>query len=237
MGKLYCTKTEGQASNGIVKDVDTVKGIITGYGASFNTVDSDNQMFLPGCFKRSLNDNASRLRFLYQHCSTMPLSLFSKIEEDKTGLLFTSDPITTTTWGQDAIKLYADGVLKEHSVGFELLASSMVDDGDGDGNDVEGITEARLWEVSPVTWGANPLTPVVGIKSAHKNNKEYIIERIHTFQKALHRGTLRDDTYTLLEIELKQWESILALAPEESTPPAEKGLFQSIAERLQTTKS
>lgn len=232
MGSLFKFKAAGQASNGLVKDIDSIKGIITGYGASFNTVDSDNQVFMPGCFKKSLTENKARLKFLYQHCTTMPLSTFSSIEEDSTGLLFTTLPISQTSYGKDAIQLYEDGVFKEHSVGFEILATEQVTI---DGDEVEGITEARLWEVSPVTWGANQNTPVVGLKGQFETEKDYIIDRIKLFQKALHRGTLRDDTYLLLEIELKQLEAILSLEPQKSTP-AEKMDFGNILKELQTTQ-
>src|SRR6202012_5602992 len=137
-----------------------------------------------------------------------------------TGLYFET-PIAKTQLGDDVLQLYRDGVYKEHSVGFEMINSQPIA---GD-EPVNVIKEAKLWEGSTVTWGANHNTPLVGIKSNYslpnthyshltsQNILDEALERSSLIYKQLHRGNLHDDTYTLLEIELKQLQALLAARP------------------------
>lgn len=210
--RVYTTKMNG----GIVKDVDSVQGIVTGYFASFNTLDSDGDVFDPSAFNKTVKENASRIMHLLQHNTMMPLAR-PELTIDSTGLFFKSK-ISKTKYGDDTIQLYLDGVYKEHSVGFEELASKSdtIDD-----DVVNRIMEVRLWEGSTVTWGANPNTPVESVKNLPLEDRIlYVKERTGLLQKALHRGTLHDDTYNLLEIELKQWDAYLALTPPQGTEAA-----------------
>ncbi len=39
-----------------IKDMDMKLGIVTGYAASFNTLDSDNDIIMPGAFSKTIRD-------------------------------------------------------------------------------------------------------------------------------------------------------------------------------------
>ena len=221
--RWYQTKSAGSNS---LKDVDTTGRTVCGYFASFNTTDSDGDMFAPGCFAKSLNENSNRIMHLLQHNTLQPIGRPSVLKEDNTGLYFET-PIAKTQLGDDVLQLYRDGVYKEHSVGFEMINSQPIA---GD-EPVNVIKEAKLWEGSTVTWGANHNTPVVGIKSSSlftnhsslltsMNILDEALERSSLIYKQLHRGNLHDDTYTLLEIELKQLQALLAARPCDHTLPA-----------------
>ncbi len=230
--RWYQTKSNG----GKLKDVDTTGRTVCGYFASFNTKDSDGDMFAPGCFAKSINENSDRIMHLLQHNTLQPIGRPSVLKEDSTGLYFET-PIANTQLGDDVLQLYRDGVYKEHSVGFEMINSSAQNwntlqqaQGDSQAEPVEAfvnvIKEARLWEGSTVTWGANANTPLTAIKSqiinlTSANILDEALERSTLIYKQLHRGNLHDDTYTLLEIEMKQLQALLAARPSDYTVPAQ----------------
>ncbi|MGP8214741.1 MAG: HK97 family phage prohead protease [Bacteroidia bacterium] len=231
--RWYQTKNAGSNS---LKDVDTTGRTVCGYFASFNTRDSDGDMFAPGCFAKSISENSERIMHLLQHNTLQPIGRPVVLKEDAQGLYFET-PIAKTQLGDDVLQLYRDGVYKEHSVGFEMINSyqSSVDSGQSSvpGEQVNVIKEARLWEGSTVTWGANSNTPFTGIKTRTQNSVPLLttqnildeaLERSTLIYKQLHRGNLHDDTYTLLEIELKQLQSLLAARPSDipDTMPANK---------------
>ena len=226
----YQTKSIG----GNLKDVDTAGRTVCGYFASFNTKDSDGDMFAPGCFAKSINENGDRIMHLLQHNTLQPIGRPSTLKEDAQGLYFET-PVANTQLGDDVLQLYRDGVYKEHSVGFEMInsgQSSVVSQQSLDEEPVNVIKEARLWEGSTVTWGANANTPFRGFKSnlslpntqypilTNEDILDEALERSSLIYKQLHRGNLHDDTYTLLEIELKQLQSLLAARPFNHTSPA-----------------
>ena len=105
-----------------VKDVDTVKGIVTGYFSVFGNLDSDGDIVMPGAFKKTIKENGPdspkpRILHLYVHDSYKPLAKPHVLKEDKHGLYFES-LISQTQLGKDVIQLYQDKVLTEHSIGY-----------------------------------------------------------------------------------------------------------------------
>lgn len=228
---IFRTKPGGK-----VKDVDGASRTVTGYFASFNTDDSDGDRFAPGCFAKSLNENKSRILHLLQHNPLMPLGRPEVLKEDETGLYFETR-LANTPLANDTLQLYKDGIYNEHSVGFEMLQSSRQSSDKGKqsvGNDagagnlepvtINVITQARLWEGSTVTWGANANTPFLGLKSMEAPDIiDYVLKRSELLRKHLHRGNLTEDTYIQMEVELKQLQSLLAAVaslPEETIATA-----------------
>ena len=189
-------------SQGIIEDIDEVKGIVTGYFSAFNNIDSDGDVIVSGSYKKTIAENGpqgrNRIMHLLQHNPLMPLAKPMELMEDAKGLRFTSK-ITETSYGKDVIKLYAEGVFNEHSVGFEIIKA---DNKAG----YREIREIKLWEGSTVTWGANPNTPIESMKSWDKPKSE---EMIAKFCNILRNGDLTDESMIQLEIGLKQIENHL----------------------------
>ena len=189
-------------SQGIIEDIDEVKGIVTGYFSAFNNIDSDGDVIVSGSYKKTIAENGpqgrNRIMHLLQHNPLMPLAKPMDLMEDAKGLRFTSK-ITETSYGKDVIKLYAEGVFNEHSVGFEIIKA---DNKAG----YREIREIKLWEGSTVTWGANPNTPIESMKSWDKPKSE---EMIAKFCNILRNGDLTDESMIQLEIGLKQIENHL----------------------------
>jgi hypothetical protein len=212
MSKIYTTKS---STGAVLKDIDSKAGIITGYAASFDTLDSDGDVFTKGAFKKSISENSSRIMHLLQHDILKPIGRPTSLIEDNTGLLF-EEKLTPKQlevgYIRDTLKLYEAGVYNEHSVGFITMQDHK---GQKDSQNVNYITEAKLMEYSTVTFGANENTPLVGIKSL---KKEDATNRIDVICKALRIGDLSDDTYIKLEIELQQIKTLI-----ETLQPSTKG--------------
>jgi len=192
--------------NGMIKDVDPKKGIVTGYFSIAGNIDSDGDVIAPGAFKKTLKENYRRIKHLYQHDPFRPLSGTTdgrlKLEEDSKGLYFES-LISQTSYGRDVIQLYQDGVLDEHSIGFVTLRSS-------DRIKYRELTELKLFEGSSVTWGANELARVTDVKSMTLEN---ILDRSERTIKSLRDGRYEtDEVWDMLELHLKQLQKIFAEA-------------------------
>jgi len=201
--RAYLTKSAGDLS---LKDVDVNSRTVTGYFASFNTLDSDGDVFMPGAFSKSLNENKNRILHLLQHNPNLPLGRPNVLQEDSNGLYFETTFPEQPNGGyiEDTLKLYRDGVYNEHSVGFQLIKATS---GSSETKGANCITEAKLWEGSTVTWGANANTPFTGMKQLERAyNRKTMLE------KALHTGNYTEDTYIKLQIELTQLLTLLSHA-------------------------
>lgn len=190
----------------VVKDVDSKRGIVEGYFSTWGIVDSDGDEILPGAYKKSLQENGPgsarpRLYHLWQHSTQHPLARFTEdqsLMEDHKGLFFRSK-ISRTSYGRDALLLYEDGVVNEHSVGIQIVKNERA----GEGH--MRVLEVKLWEGSTVTWGANMNTPTTAVKDQDPTDlAEKFNERINNLSKAIKDGSYTDETFVLLELQLKQ---------------------------------
>ena len=211
-------------SEGIIEDVDDVKGIVTGYFSAFNNIDSDGDVIVSGSYKKTVAENGpqgrNRIIHLLQHNPLMPLAKPMELMEDAKGLRFTSK-ITETSYGKDVIKLYKEGVFNEHSVGFEIVKS---DNKAG----YREIREIKLWEGSTVTWGANANTPIESMKSWDKPKTEDMIAK---FCGILRNGNLTDESMIQLEIGLKQIQEHLKALDNNSVLAVESDASQFVIEQ------
>ncbi len=213
----YQTKDYG----GMMSDVDTKTRVVKAVVAVFNNLDLDNDIIVPEAVTKTIQErgpNGKKLIVnLVDHIPTLKTTLGKPtelyVEGDK---LVSVTPIVETECGEDYIKLCDAGVINQYSIGFGTIKSDMQ-------NGARIIKELKLYEYSAVLWGANPETSMIGIKSELKeqNNQETLVKRLDTLWAAFKNGTFTDDTFGLLEIQIKQiQDSILKL----STPPAAKAV-------------
>lgn len=71
-----------------ISDVDENLGIVKGYGSIFGNVDSDNDIIEKGAYARTIKNNGSRVKYLYQHDITKPIGRMKELFEDEKGLGF-----------------------------------------------------------------------------------------------------------------------------------------------------
>jgi HK97 family phage prohead protease len=193
-----------------IKDMDSNRREVAVYLAKFGNVDSDNDVIQKGAFKKSIQERGPesssnrKIAFLRHHDWEKQIGVFSKLQEDDNGL-YAVGRLGTSTMGEDAWRDYQDGIIKEHSVGFQRVSdkTKFVKD---TSNPLGGFTllqEVKLWEGSAVTFGANELTNVVSIMKSE--NKKTFIDKIsddlQTVIKALANGKGSDER--LYELEMK----------------------------------
>jgi HK97 family phage prohead protease len=187
-----------------IKDMDIKQGIVTGYFSSFNTLDSDNDIILPGSFAKSIGENGPvsskpRVKHLLNHDYAQPLGELLVLREDTKGLYYESK-IGTHDLGVDFLKMVDSNLIKEHSIGFQIMKWEKADK-----QDCRYLKELKLWEGSSLTaWGANENTPMTGVKSIGE-----ILQRQGDLTKAIANGTFTDETIKLLCSELERINKFL----------------------------
>lgn len=197
----------------MIKDIDGRKGIITGYFSMFDSVDSDGDVMKKGCFAKTLKEQGPnsvkpRIKHLLNHDPSKPLGVIYELKEDNTGLYYESK-LGTHSLGEDFVKMVDSGLVTENSFGFQTVKQTQLMPWNEwkPGEAAREILEVRLFEGSNLTaWGANHRTYNSGVKGAV--NPEQVTKRIEILLKAYKNGTFTDDTFELIEIELKQLQQL-----------------------------
>lgn len=176
---------------------------ITGYFSRFGNVDSDGDMLMPGAFVKSIkergNEGAGLIVHLADHkMDTANLLGKPKLWEATDGGMFETT-ISDTTKGNDILRLYRDGVINNHSFGFNTTKNAQK----GSYNE---ITEVKLYEVSTVVLGANSQTPFTGFKGLQPDELK---ERYDLLQKCWNDGDYSDEVFPLLKAQMKEIEQLI----------------------------
>lgn len=193
----YKIKSEGE-----ITEVDVAKRTVMGYAAKFGNIDLHGDMIMPGAFTKTIQERGpmgkNEIWFLHNHSSDSPLGKPSVLKEDNYGLYFEA-AIIDTEIGEDILKLYDNGLINQHSIGFSTIKETRVEpDANTNQKPYYQIQEVKLYEFSSVLWGANPETPFVGLKSMDAKGLQ---DRFDKLYKQLRSGNLKDETYELIEIE------------------------------------
>lgn len=132
-------------------------GILEGYASVFGVQDSDGDVITKGAFSDSIK-SGKQIKMLWQHDAREIIGKWSEIREDDNGLYVKGSLILETQKGREAYALLKAGVLDAMSVGFNIIEA-------GDGSRGRVIEKLDLWEISLVTWGANPEAKITNVKS------------------------------------------------------------------------
>ena len=116
-----------------------------------------------GSFAKTLRENANRVKILLQHRVETPIGRPLKLEETPEGL-YVRGKISDTKDGRDALVLMRDGVLDAMSIGFDPIRWEMRRHED-DGQDWRHLSEIKLWEISVVTFPADPRAVITNVHS------------------------------------------------------------------------
>ena len=109
-----------------LKDMDTQKREVSLYLSKFDAMDSDFDIIRKGSFSKSLKERGPgstsnrKIAFLRHHDWEKQIGKFLKLEEDDNGL-FAVAQLGRSTDGEDAYRDYEDGIIKEHSIGFQYI--------------------------------------------------------------------------------------------------------------------
>lgn len=196
-----------------LKDLDEGSREVVFYGSAFDVLDSDFDVIRKGAFAKSIQErgassNGRKIAHLRNHDFEHQIGDIKEISEDSYGLRVVSK-LGRSTKGQDAFLDYQDGILREHSIGFNYVQDKIkfVEQSSFAAEGHYEISEVKLWEVSGVTFGANEFTPVLDVAKGIEG-KEDLIEKLNklnlSFEKALKNGKGTDERLENLEARFKQ---------------------------------
>ncbi len=152
-----------------VKAVDDSKGIIEAYASKFGNEDSYKDIVVSGAYKRTLTSQRKSKHpwlypYLFQHDEKAILGGIQEAEEDDFGLLYQAQCNMETQLGREQYSNAKMGVLYQSSIGYDIpKGGAEYKDG------IRYLKEIRLWEISLVTFAANPEATVVDVKTANNN--------------------------------------------------------------------
>ncbi|MBN2242804.1 MAG: HK97 family phage prohead protease [Acidobacteria bacterium] len=107
----------------------------------------------PGAFTKTLQTDGSRIKLLLHHDTGRPVGRPIELKETRAGL-FLRGRLSDTGDAKDAYTLLKDGVLDSLSIGFDPIKWEMEETENKE--TIRHVKEVRLWEISLVTFPADP---------------------------------------------------------------------------------
>lgn len=198
-------------------------GYVEGYASVFGVIDEDGEVVDKGAFKKTTRERVPKnaVKFVDFHNSLTSseeiLGVVEEAEEDEHGLWFKAR-LSKTERAQNVRTKIKEGILDSLSIGYDVIDDEM-DREDG----VRHLKELRLWEVSVVSWGANPEASVTQVKQP---TGKQVLSVLENYKHELKEGrVLSQSNYSRIQSNVESireaaqdLEALLDSAePEEST--------------------
>ena len=189
---------------------DVKNRMVEGYFSAFGNKDADNDIIHKGAFLKSIQEHGPnsqtnrKIAHLAYHDVRRPIGTIKELQEDDKGLYFRSE-LGTHTEGEDFMKMYESGIIREHSIGFNYIPDK-IKKTEINGEPIWNVYEVKLWEGSAVVFGSNSETPnLSAIKSQQDLNKylEEYNERMEICIKALIDCNFSEKFNNLFHLELQ----------------------------------
>lgn len=147
----------------LIKAVDDEKGTFTGYGAVFGNRDSYGDVIVKGAFQNSLATMKPQdVKLLWQHNTMMPMGVYDDIYEDDNGLCVKGRLlIDDVEKARECYALLKAGAITGLSIGYSVNQNGSKLGADGNNY----LSDLKLWEISVVTFPANPEANVDSVKN------------------------------------------------------------------------
>jgi hypothetical protein len=227
-----------ESYNAVTKDVDMSKRTVQVVPNTFYFYDSDGDVLIKGATIKSITERGpdskapAKIKNVYAHDLKVQIGRPTLMDErivDNMNCQYAESEILNTTKGNDTLIEYQEGVIDNHSIGFQYLYDGLelvtADDSDWtkwmsvlvNPQDAEDagymfvVSEIKQFEWSPVAFGANELTPYLGVKSGNKDGMAIkVMERIDLLGKQLRHGRQSDETMYGYELEILQLKQIIS---------------------------
>lgn len=160
-----------------VKEIGEDGRTVTGFAAVFGNIDSGYDRLHKGAFKKTLRENAGRVKHLWQHdMAAPPIAVVKELREvgrddlpadvqkafpDATGGLLVARKYLDTPRGNEILTGIQSGAISEMSFAYDPLKYDFEELKGEDGTRpvmVRNLREVRLFETSDVIWGMNAAT-------------------------------------------------------------------------------
>jgi HK97 family phage prohead protease len=143
--------------------IDMEERTFKGYASTFNNVDDVGDIIESGAFTKTISERGpngtKQIKVLWQHSE--PLGMPTMMVEDSKGL-YVEGKISKTRLGDEALELMRDGVVDKMSIGFSIPGGKSEWD---QKREARIIREVKLFEFSPVTFPANEMATIDGVKN------------------------------------------------------------------------
>jgi hypothetical protein len=136
-------------------------GVFEGLASTFGNRDMAGDVIAPGAFGAALT-RPQRIKMLWQHDSRAPIGTWEHIVETAAGLAVKGRLVLEVQQAREALALLRAGAVDALSIGFSVPK---------DGASFEQhksqrrITKVDLWEISVVTFPANPKARISRVKA------------------------------------------------------------------------
>lgn len=138
-------------------------GKFKGYGSVFGVVDAYGEVVAKGAFAASLEKHrreGTLPAMLWQHDARAPIGVYGTVREDDRGLYVEGQLALDVERGREAHSLLKMGAISGLSIGFMPVRWEW-----DSKQEVMTLQEIDLWEVSLVTFPANPAARIDGVKA------------------------------------------------------------------------
>lgn len=197
-----------------------------GYASTFGNIDEVGDIIEAGAFSKSIQERGpngtKQIKVLWQHDA--PLGMPTVMVEDSKGL-YVEGKISKTRLGDEALELMRDGVVDRMSIGFSIPQGKALWD---EAKQVRVIKEVKLFEFSPVTFPANEMAVVTGVKNLElirqlASGGELSQEEMKALADILPQLQALVDAGAEMKVELN-------LTPNSEEPLIDEDLMKSIAD-------
>jgi HK97 family phage prohead protease len=149
-------------------------GTFSGFASTYGNLDLQDDVVDAGAFTKSLMENNSQFPLLWQHDQRNPIGIVTARDTTR-GLEVSGELVLETSKGAEAYALLKRGVVRGLSVGFDAIKKAYRDG-------ARHLQEIKLFEVSLVTIGANPMAQVLAVKA---NDDDALEQHFQQFENAL----------------------------------------------------
>lgn len=218
--------------------VDLTKRTVKGLYGSYDFFDSDGDVLRMGCAAKSIKEHGVeaskstyKIKHLLHHDWEQVVAAPSILKEDEIEVegktvkgIYFETKMPNTTVGNDTLINYQEGTYDQHSIGFQYIQGKYWKKGDAGwtkfldsimnpkaaekAGEAYEWTEIKLFEGSTVAFGANELTPYLGVKSENKEGMLLkFLSKLEYLQKSLSSGKLsqsKAEECALQIVQLKQ---------------------------------
>lgn len=146
-----------------VKSLDD-KGAFVGYAAIFDTPDMLDEVIERGAFAKTLKEN-KQYPLLWYHVPQDVIGT-AEVEEDSRGLKVTGQLNLDVQLAREKYSLMKQKAIKGLSFGFKTIKEKMQ-------GAIRILQELKLYEVSPVTFGAHPDALISAVKSRESGGSPF----------------------------------------------------------------
>lgn len=183
-------KIEKRALQNSIREIQADEGIVDAYLTAWDTIDSYKTSFQRGCFKKTFENRANKIRLLWNHSDLAGKVL--ECHEDDYGPFVRVQFNLNTETGKRAFEHIKAGDVDAFSFGFNVINDKW-------DNGVRTFTEVKVLECSPVLFPANEMAVITDVREdgtdkeiEYKNDLQKIV--MQTIDDSIIRSTTLTET-------------------------------------------